>query len=266
MGLAYLTRYDAVGTWRPPECWSAPRPICGPGSPPRLRRALLDLLLVSGPGFAAFVGWAVASWLITGDAFAQFTSQYGNAAILEQSGGAAAVSFGSGLAFAAVCITLLAPTLIPIAAWAGFLRWRRPNWAMLVVPLMLYGAVLAFQTYTYATGATFPFLRFYIVAIPFAARLALLAVPDGAFVEPTRRGRYAPVPSSEPSARSTRFGYAAVALAFAIGLPVTAWGMSLPTYAPQEYALGAVLQPDPDRRQLPQGRRAEDRGDLLHRA
>ena len=52
--------------------------------------------MVSGPGFAAFVGWAVTSWLITGEAFAQFTSQYGNAAILEQSGGATAASFGSG--------------------------------------------------------------------------------------------------------------------------------------------------------------------------
>ena len=211
MGLAYLTRYDAVGTVAAAGVLVGTTTYLRARKSPRSRRALLDLLLVSGPGFAAFVGWAIASWLITGDAFAQFTSQYGNAAILKQSGGAAAASFGSGLAFAAVCITLLAPTLIPIAVWAGFLRWRRPNWAMLLVPLLLYGAVLAFQTYTYATGATFPFLRFYIVAIPFAATLALLAVPDGVFVEPARRGRYAPVPSNDPSARSTRFGYAAVA-------------------------------------------------------
>ena len=47
------------------------------------------------PGFAAFVGWAAASWLITGEAFAQFTSQYGNAAILAQSGQTMA-SFGDG--------------------------------------------------------------------------------------------------------------------------------------------------------------------------
>jgi hypothetical protein len=112
-------------------------------------------------------------------------------------------------------------------------------------PILMFGAVLAFQTYTYATGATFPFLGFYIVAIPLTAILALLAVPDGVFVTPTRRGRYAPAPATTPSTRPTRIGYAAVALAFAIGLPVTAWGMSLPTYAPQEYALGAVLHPDP---------------------
>ncbi len=39
--------------------------------------------------------------------------------------------------------------------------------------------------------------------------------------------------------------YAPVALLFAVTLPVTAWGMGLPKYAPQEYALGAVLAPDP---------------------
>ena len=51
-------------------------------------------------------------------------------------------------------------------------------------------------------------------------------------------------PPESPAPGWTR-GYAGVALAFAIGIPVTAWGMSLPSYAPQEYALGAVLHPDP---------------------
>ncbi len=245
MALAYLTRYDAVGTVAAAGFLVGITTYRRARNAPRFRRALLDLMLVSLPGFAAFIGWAVTSWLITGDAFAQFTSQYGNSAILAQSGGATATSFGNGLSFAAVCITLLAPTLLPIAAWAGCLRWGRPKWQMLLVPILLYGAVLAFQTYTYATGATFPFLRFFIVAIPFAATLAMLAVPDGEFVTPKRRGRYAPaIPAGVAGTRWTR-GYAGVALAFAIGIPVTAWGMSLPSYAPQEYALGTVLHPDP---------------------
>jgi hypothetical protein len=37
-----------------------------------------------------------------------------------------------------------------------------------------------------------------------------------------------------------------VAAAFALVIPVTAWGMGQPKYAPQEYALGAVLSPQPD--------------------
>src|SRR6478752_6621067 len=158
---------------------------------PRFRRALLDLLMVSGPGFAAFIGWAAVSWLITGQAFAQFTSQYGNTAILEQSG-QTKPDFGAGLVFAAVCISLLAPTLVPIAVWGTVRRWRRPNWQLLLVPVTIYGAALAFQAYSYASGSTFPFLRFYIIAIPLSACLAMLAVPEGQLIATTRRGNYAP--------------------------------------------------------------------------
>lgn len=246
MGLAYLTRYDAVGTVAAAGLLVGVTTFLRGRRRLRLRRALLDVLLVSMPGFVAFLGWAVTSWLITGDAFAQFTSQYGNAAILKQSGGATASSFGEGLAFALICITLLAPTLVPIAAWAGILRWRRPHGAVLVVPILMYGAVLAFQTYTFATGATFPFLRFYIVAIPFAACLALLAVPDGKLVVPKRPGRNAPTDPGENSTRYGRFAYVPVALAFAVTVPVSAYGMRLPAYAPQEYALATVLHPDPN--------------------
>jgi hypothetical protein len=244
MGLAYLTRYDAVGTVASAALLVFLTTFLRAPEPPRLQRAMLDTIMVSLPGFAAFLGWAAASWLITGDAFAQFTSQYGNKAILEQSGGGSDEGFGAGLLFAGVCIALLAPTLVPIATWAGFLRWRRPHAAMLAVPLLMYGAVLAFQAYTYATGATFGFLRFYIVAVPFAATMALLAVPDGTYAKAKRPGRHAPAPSDVPTTRPIRGSYVAVAAALAISLPVTAWGMTLPKYAPQEYALTWVLHPD----------------------
>jgi 4-amino-4-deoxy-L-arabinose transferase-like glycosyltransferase len=244
MGLAYLTRYDAVA------CIAAAGLLVGVTTylrakpAPRIQRAVLDLLMVSGPGFAAFVGWAAVSWLITGEAFAQFTSQYGNSAILEQSG-STAPTFTSGLTFAAVCTSLLAPTLVPIAAWALVRRWGKPNWQVMLVPLAIYGAALGFQAYSYASGSTFPFLRFYIIAIPLTACLAMLAVPDGEPVPSLRRGNYAPSELETPS-RARWFAYAPVALAFAVALPVTAWGMGQQKYAPQEYALGAVLAPDPN--------------------
>jgi hypothetical protein len=244
MGLAYLTRYDAVA------CVAAAGLLVGVTTylrarpAPRVRRALLDLLMVSGPGFAAFVGWAAVSWLITGEAFAQFTSQYGNTAILEQSG-QVTPNFGGGLVFAAVCISLLAPTLVPITAWGAVRRWARPNWQVMLVPLTIYGAALAFQAYSYASGSTFPFLRFYIVAIPLTACLAMLAVPEGQLVAATRRGNYAP-PETVPVSRASWGAYVPVALAFALAVPATAWGMGQQKYAPQEYALGAVLAPDPD--------------------
>lgn len=245
MGLAYLTRYDAAACVAAAGFLVAITTYLRAKPPPRLRRAFLDMLIVSGPGFLAFLGWAAAGWLITGEAFAQFTSQYGNTAILEQSGQTAPNLF-DGLIFAAVCIMLLAPTMLPLALWAVMQRWGRPNWQMLIVPVALFGAVLVFQSYSYASGSTFPFLRFFIIAIPLCVTMAMLGVPDGVFRTPTRRGRYAPpAPTAEPVKSRSAAPYVAVAATVAIGIPVTMLGMAQPKYAPQEYGLGAVLNPDP---------------------
>jgi hypothetical protein len=205
------------------------------------------MLIVSGPGVLAFFGWAVAGWLITGEAFAQFTSQYGNTAILEQSG-QTAPNFSDGLTFAVVCIMLLAPMLFPLVLWVLMQRWRRPAGHVLVVPLAVFVAALVFQALSYAVGSTFPFLRFFIVAIPLTACLAMLAVPDGEFVPAKRRGRYAPSPPATAELAAQRRSaapYVAVAASVAIGIPVTVVGMGQPDYAPQEFALGAVLSPEP---------------------
>ena len=245
MALSYLTRYDAVAAIFAAGIVVAVTTYLRGRSPRRFRRALLDAILVSGPGLASFLGWAVASWLITGEPFAQFTSQYGNAAILQQSG-TPTVDFGGGILFAATCVMLLAPTLLPLGLWAGVIRLRRPYWPTLIIPFALYGAVLAFQAYSYASGSTFPFLRFYVAAIPFAACLAMLAVPERGYAPAKRPGRLAPASPAEPPRRRGWPAYVPVALVFALTVPVAAWAMSLPRYAPQEYALGAVLAPDPD--------------------
>lgn len=246
MGLAYLTRYDAVAAVAAAGVIVGVTTYRRAVNGPRFRRALLDLLMVSGPGLASFVGWAATSWLITGQAFAQFSSQYGNAAIIKQTGGPPSGGLGSGLVFAAACILLLVPTLVPLAVWAGLVRFGRPPLAALAVPVGIFSAVLAFQAYAYAAGSTFPFLRFYIVAIPLAVCLAVLAVPDGTFASGKRPGRWAIAPSPQLAVRHRSLRYAAVALVLAVSIPSTAWAMSLPTYAPQEYALAAILRPDPD--------------------
>ena len=192
----------------------------------------------------AFLGWAAAGWLITGEAFAQFTSQYGNSAILEQSG-QSAPTFVDGFVFSATCTLLLAPMLVPLTLWVVVRRWGRPNWPVVIVPLAVFGAALLFQSVSYATGSTFPFLRFFIVSIPLTACLAMLAVPDGQFVTPVRRGRHAPDSVDAAGQRRSRFTYVAVATVVAAGIPVTVYGMGQPGHAPQEYGLGAILSPDP---------------------
>nr|MDT0527222.1 hypothetical protein [Streptomyces sp. DSM 41633] len=54
-----------------------------------------------------------------------------------------------------------------------------------------------------------------------------------------------PAPTAEPVKPKSAAPYVAVAATVAIGIPVTMLGMAQPKYAPQEYGLGAVLNPDP---------------------
>jgi uncharacterized membrane protein (UPF0136 family) len=253
LGLGYLTRYDAVAAIAFASLLVAATTAVR-GSPRlRWRRAILDGGLVAAPGIFAFIGWAASSWLITGQAFAQFSSQYGNSAILQQSEGDG-TQFVPGLEFAVISTLLLAPTLIPLALFAGVAGWWRRDWAPVLVPIVVFGSVLAFQGYSYATGSTFGFLRFYIVAIPMAVMLAILVIRPRACTITKRRGKYAPDP---PVARRMparhRVGVtrswpalAVAAMLLFVTVPASAWAMSKPKYAPQEYALGAVLAPDPD--------------------
>jgi len=240
MGLAYLTRYDAAAVIAAAGFLVAITTFVRATRAPRFKRALLDMVLVSGPGFLAFIGWAVASWLITGLAFAQFSSQYGNSAILAQAGGAATASMWEGVIYSLQSFTLLAVTLAPLLLWAVVARWGRTHWTMLVAPLVIFGAVLAFQVYTFSKGATFPFLRFYIIAIPFATAAAFFCVPNGVLRTPTRRGNYAAA-EQNPPARPGRWAYVLPALLLAVCVPVAGIGMTSPRFAPQEYGLVALF-------------------------
>ncbi|WP_233434443.1 ArnT family glycosyltransferase [Nocardia yamanashiensis] len=266
LGLGYLTRYDALA-----PAMAAGVLVFGFSyrrrTTQRTAGAVMDFALLIAPVALAFVVWAATSWLITGQAFQQFTSQYGNSAILQQSGAgepdhpleAAQYSIGAMLILAPIL-----PLLLPVAA---ALAVRRRDWQP-AVPILLFGAVLAFQTLTYVTGSTFAFLRFYIAAIPLTAILALTLVPERGFPPSKRLGKYADVPGESTSengsgrvdpghehAGMTGAGTprAAVTVAAVLvsvlligSLPVTGMGMNSQLMAVQEYPLRAVLFPDPD--------------------
>lgn len=251
LGLGYLTRYDALAPA------AAAAVVVFAVSYYRRRHddyrfsgAAMDLTLVIAPVVLAFVVWAATSWLITGEAFQQFTSQYGNTAILAQSGAAAPEHPFAALQYSLGAMLILSPVLpLLLPVTAALAVWRRDLQA--AVPMLLCGAVLAFQILSYATGSTFAFLRFYVAVIPLAAMLVLLLPPARGFPPSRRLGRYADKPGiAAPTApsRSARgsVGAAVAAAALVASLPVTTLGMSNQLMAVQEYALGAVLFPDPD--------------------
>ncbi|WP_067655343.1 glycosyltransferase family 39 protein [Nocardia harenae] len=240
LGLGYLARYDAVVPIAVAAAFVALRSYRasrGRTRGDRLAAGVLDALILIGPGVLAVLTWFVTSWLLTGEGLAQFSSAYGNAAIIEQSGGAAQQGLAA-LGFSAAGLLVLAPALPLIAPVALALGLRRRDVEVLV-PTLVLGSVLAFQAYAYFRGATFPLLRFYIAGIPLVCVYTLqLAPPVGA--PPARRpGRNArPRGAALPRAR------AAAALAAALlvlSLPLTALGLAEPTLSVQQYALRSLF-------------------------
>ncbi|NDK89942.1 glycosyltransferase family 39 protein [Gordonia desulfuricans] len=215
----------------------------------RMWRTALDVVLVVSPAALAFVGWAFAGWLITGDAFAQFTSEYGNAAIIEQSGGSGSSGTAEALRFSMIELAILAPLLplLTVVVIALRLRWRRVY--PLLPALLMIGAVLAFQVISYMRGSTFGFLRFYMTVVLLAAVVAVMSVPARRHPPVRRPGPHAVTSPLRPRRRTrTRTVVAAstAVVVMAVSVPVTAYGMTSPKYAPQEFAVGSVVWPRPD--------------------
>lgn len=243
LGLAYLTRYDAVA----PAC-AAGLFVCvmsarRRGDERRWWAAGMDTFLVLSPIGMAFLIWAATSWLITGQAFQQFTSQYGNTAILAQEGAAGTDARAAALQYSIAAMLVLGPALPLLIPVAGALGIRRRD-AQVLVPLLLCGAVLAFQTFSYVSGSTFAFLRFYMGAIPLAAVLALTISPVRGEPPSRRPGRHSAAPESRRAVPV--IGLIVTVALLAVSVPLTTLGMNNQLLAVQEYALGAVLHPQPD--------------------
>ncbi|MBJ8346878.1 glycosyltransferase family 39 protein [Antrihabitans sp. YC2-6] len=246
LAFGYLTRYDAVAAIAAAAFLVVVVTLSRNGwghAPTLVRRAILDAVLVAAPGTAAFIVWSATSWLITGQALAQFSSAYGNSAILEQSGGGPTGGRLANLVFALNEIFVLAPALVIMLGVVGVLAWRRRDLEFVVAPL-LFGSVLAFQAASYALGTTFGFMRFYICAVPLLIVLAAQLTParEGAF-HAKRPGAF--IRDPRPAPRHTRaLAFAGVA-AVVVGIPITAYGVLEPRLAPQQYALGYLLDDSP---------------------
>ncbi|WP_333473228.1 ABC transporter [Lolliginicoccus lacisalsi] len=234
---AYLTRYDAVivagsGILAVFLVSLTRRGLRLPAA------ALLDAIIVGFPFAVAFAMWSGASWLLTGDALAQFSSQYGNTAILEASD-VPTISAAEGLVFSLAEIMVLTPAL-PLLLPIAFVMFLARRERELIIPVAIVASVLVFQVIAFAQGLTFPFLRFYICAIPLAILLALHLLPRDSVPRPRRRGRFGGPPAALPRSRS--WGIAGILLVCA-SLPVSLWGLTDRTLATQHYALTAIVAP-----------------------
>ena len=108
------------------------------------------------------------SWLITGTAFQQLSSSYGNAAQLQSRGLSTSLTLGQEFAASSQALhwMLALEPFLPVVIVACFavIVWRR-DWIALAAPAVL-GAVVAFMFYAQVSGSVLQLLRYFIVVIP----------------------------------------------------------------------------------------------------
>jgi hypothetical protein len=197
---AFLTRYEAV-----PAAVGVAAMILLlgllrlPGTTrERLARAGADLIVALIPFILVFVGWSLASWLIVGSPFTQFTSDYGNSSQMRvwasQGANEIGLALGPSIVLAGLrlgALSIAAPLALVFAIWA--LAVRR-DYRVLAIGAVL-GPPLAFMVLAYVLHVLAPWLRYFISIVPLGILLVGIALSTPARVpraaSPTRRRRAA---------------------------------------------------------------------------
>ncbi len=130
--------------------------------------ALTDLAIFEIPFVTSFVGWAVVSYVITGQPFAQFTSVYGTASQLKVSGeegGGPPPLLHTRILHDVHDIYYLAP-LLPLILIIALIAagWRRD--VGVLAPISVVGGGLAFDALAYLTNSIAQWFRYFLAAVP----------------------------------------------------------------------------------------------------
>jgi hypothetical protein len=240
LGIAYFSRYEALAPAAAAVLlvllisWLRSRGQ----ALDRMAAALSDTVIIGLPVAAAFIFWALASWIIVGQPFEALTSAYGNAVhmqVAQYQRVAAAVEYSQGwlpattLAFRRM-LTLEPFLLVLLFVAAVQIFRRRAHDA--VVPLAVFGAVLLFMLGAYLRGTIFGDLRYFIAVIPVATLLIGALLPGRQPRPPVARPLLV---SSRPPGRLVSIGTSALLIGLAMAsLPISAVGMSDRTVAPTQ--------------------------------
>ncbi len=181
LGLAYLARYEVlvailaaaavvavVSSQRQPRDWTWRR---------RLRGTSVDVTVLALPAMAAVVGWALISWVIIGQPFAQFSSEYGNSALVRASASGTASIIGDLSApgrawFFLRQVAVAAPVVLVLVLavlWLGDRAAKRGLAAVTVV-----GTPVLLQLLLATQGGTFPWFRYVFGAVVLTLLLVLV--------------------------------------------------------------------------------------------
>lgn len=188
LAFSYLTRNEAIGGAAAGAVIVAAVSF-GRADGRRLSRAktaVADAAIFGVPSFIAAVGWAITSYVITGEPFEQFSSIYGTSTQQSLLRTKIMTLHGRAL-FEVHAIGALAP-LIPLVliASVAVAFWRRDP--RVLAPLAVLGGALGFDMLAYLDNSIQQFLRYFIAVLPLevllvgglvAAVQASRPVPDG---------------------------------------------------------------------------------------
>jgi hypothetical protein len=194
-------------------------------------------LIIVTPVAAAFVLWALASWIIVGHPFESFTSVYGNSSqvhMAQHEGVASSLEYAQGWVYAATLalrrILILEPFALILLAIAGVVAFGRRE-PRVVAPLAMFGSVLAFMLVASLMGIIFGWLRFFIAVIPAATLIVGIILPGQ---PPARPQSVRAAKTRRPQRLLTIAGATALLSLAAAALPVAALGMTDRTVARSE--------------------------------
>jgi hypothetical protein len=183
--------------------------------------AVVDATVFAAPFAVAFVGWALASWIIVGHPFEQFSSVYGTASqlrVINASGGAGP----SGPGHVVRQLVALVP-LLPVIAGMAALRTVRRRDPRSLAHVAVFGAVVAFAAVAALAGQTLGSFRYYIALVPLAVVLTGIALTSPARERRAHAGRL----------RSS-LGLAAALVLMGAAIPTSAMAVGNPRIGQEE--------------------------------
>ena len=224
LGLAYLDRYEAIGAagmsavvvlgvsyWRSQGRVRA-----------RIMAASADVTIFLSPLVATFMSWAVMSFVITGQAFAGVSSQYGTAAQTSES---VKMTFAVRAAHGLHNLEYLAPLIPVVLVLAIFFAARRRDLRILA-PLAILGGSVTFDALGLLSGFLEPWYRYFIVSVPLEVMLVGCILARGG-TAPWSSGSVQ-VPQGTDSVRGRRTREFAASV-FGVFVVVALLGVSVPS-------------------------------------
>jgi hypothetical protein len=214
------------------------------GRTSRAKTALSDLTIFAIPGFVAAAGWAVTSYVITGQFFGQFSSIYGNS---EQVQNAHNPPFDGRVLFLLHASNALAP-LLPVVVIAAVAVAFARNDPRILAPLAVLGGAMAFDMLAYLDNTVFSWFRFYIATVPIQVLLvgSLVAALQNPHRASADAGTGARSPRSGPRTLGTLAGVCLIIVVMVPAAYTTAKGMLNPSIAREESQdLGFIFHAHP---------------------